>query len=469
MYDDLYRLTAADITNDYQSTTLNLTFSYDPIGNIITKSDVGSYLYQNTNPYQTNSVNNRTYTYDANGNLTNDQQRTMFFDFNDRMASVTKGATTTLYYYDAGQDRSVKFEQTTHNYKIYPSKYYEERRDGNKAKYVFLGDLRLATIETTSTTPVIYLNFSDHLNSSAITTDANGNITNLMDYLPFGSDRVNVQLGNFVQNYKFTDKELDAESGLQNFGARFYNNQIGKFIQIDPVSLVLHDDEQLRDKTKQTLDEILANPQSLNNYSYTVNNPIKFVDSNGEWFDTVIDVGFILYDVGRITHQFLSQGKVEKGEWSALGLDAGSALLPGVVGLGTIARAAKGAEKAVEAVKAVEKVEDTAKAITKTKDFNAVAQQGKMLKGIENSKVINTIKSVFKKSDTIPGGTMGALRNETMTGNKTKDIFHVKKAENVINNIRNVFKTENLNKIEINRLQGISNSIKSLLKNIINL
>lgn len=175
---------------------------------------------------------------------------------------------------------------------------------------------------------------------------------------------------------------------MQDFGARFLNNQIGRFIQIDPVSLVLPDDEQLRDKTKQTLEEILANPQALNSYSYTVNNPIKFVDSNGEWFDTLIDVGFILYDVGRITSQFISQGKVEKGEWSALGLDAGSALIPGVVGLGTISRVAKGAEKVVEGIKAIDKVEDTAKAVKKVDNFV-------MLEHVSDTKYSEIMKNGF--------------------------------------------------------------------------
>lgn len=274
VYDDLYRLTTADITDDYQSTTLNLTFNYDPIGNITNKSDVGSYLYNNSNPYQTNSVNNRSYVYDNNGNLTNDQQRTMAYDFDDRMSTLTKGATTTLYYYDTGKTRVAKFDQSNHVYKVYPNKYQEEDRNGERSKYVFLGDLRLLTVTGTST-PIINYNFGDHLNSSAVTTNSNGNITNLNDYLPYGSDRVSIQNGLFNPSYKYIDQESDNESGIYYYDARYYNQQIGRFIQVDP-------------KVLENSADLINDPQNLNYYAYSRNNPIRYVDPNGETYTDAI-------------------------------------------------------------------------------------------------------------------------------------------------------------------------------------
>lgn len=228
----------------------------------------------------------------------------MSFDFNDRMAIITKGATTTMYYYDAGQDRSVKFEQTTHNYKIYPNKYIEDTRANGKKKYIFLGDLRLGTIDQTSTsTPLLYLNFSDHLNSASITTDSQGNVTNLNDYLPYGGDRVSIQNGTFIPSYKFTDHELDNESGIYSFGNRFYNQGIGRFIQADPVSLYLYDNNQLKEKVNRSQQDILVNPQNLNNYSYAINNPIVFRDKDGQFpmffyaaaarFNPIVEMSFL--------------------------------------------------------------------------------------------------------------------------------------------------------------------------------
>jgi len=84
--------------------------------------------------------------------------------------------------------------------------------------------------------------------------------------------------------YRFTDQERDSESGLYNFDAREYNPNIGRFIQPDPVLNELNrlnNQKDLQNQDKQ-LPRLLMNPQRLNYYSYTVNNPIKYVDPQGE-------------------------------------------------------------------------------------------------------------------------------------------------------------------------------------------
>ena len=252
-----------------------------------------------------------------------------------------------------------------------------------------------------------------------------------------------------TSNYGFTDQERDFETGLYNYDAREYDPNLGRFLQQDPV---LKDGEIssffLNRATQEELNDFLANPQNLNPYSYTRNNPVNYVDPTGEVVETPLDVAFITYDSGNTLYkagQFIGSlffGSLQQtsdasqkflGSFVDLGADIGATLIPFVPA-------------------GLTKIDDAAKLVNKVKNFDAVAQQNKLLKGIENSKAINTIKSVFKPSDTIPGGTMGALRNEIMTGNKTKDKFH--------------FKKEVLNKVESTRLQGISNSLKSLVKKI---
>jgi len=164
--------------------------------------------------------------------------------------------------------------------KFYPNQYFEYLDGGDAKKYVFLGNQRLVIIDNED----VYFNFSDHLNSSSVTTNENGDITNLIDYFPYGSNRVDIQLDNFIPIYQFTDKELDSESSLNYYGSRYYDSQIGKFIQSDPVSLVLTDEEELKKKSGQNPESILTNPQTLNVYSYTANNPVKYVDPDGNFF-----------------------------------------------------------------------------------------------------------------------------------------------------------------------------------------
>jgi len=81
----------------------------------------------------------------------------------------------------------------------------------------------------------------------------------------------------------FTGKETDEESTLQYFGARYMDNNIGRFVSVDPVALVLHDGNKLKEITKGGLQQLLSNPQNLNGYSYAVNNPVIMKDDDGNF------------------------------------------------------------------------------------------------------------------------------------------------------------------------------------------
>jgi RHS repeat-associated protein len=67
--------------------------------------------------------------------------------------------------------------------------------------------------------------------------------------------------------HKFTGKERDAESGLDNFGKRYDASSLGRFMTTDPVVITT---------------ERLTNPQQLNLYAYVANNPLRFIDPTGE-------------------------------------------------------------------------------------------------------------------------------------------------------------------------------------------
>ena len=70
--------------------------------------------------------------------------------------------------------------------------------------------------------------------------------------------------------YKFTGKERDAESGNDYFGARYYGSSMGRFMSPDWSA-----------KIEPVPYSKLDNPQSLNLYSYTLNNPLSNVDTDG--------------------------------------------------------------------------------------------------------------------------------------------------------------------------------------------
>jgi RHS repeat-associated protein len=98
-------------------------------------------------------------------------------------------------------------------------------------------------------------------------TDGSGNQTWSATYLPFGQEWNPQSTPN---HYKFTGKERDSESGLDDFDARYYSSSVGRFMTPDwsaspsPVPYAS-----------------LPYPQSLNLYSYVQNNPLKSTDPTG--------------------------------------------------------------------------------------------------------------------------------------------------------------------------------------------
>ncbi len=110
---------------------------------------------------------------------------------------------------------------------------------------------------------------ADHLGSTDEITLASGAIDKTTVYYPYGGE-ISVIGPNFANNYKFTGKERDTESGLDMFGARYYGSGLGRFMTPDwaakPVTVPYAH---------------FGNPQSLNLYSYVNNNPTTTADPDG--------------------------------------------------------------------------------------------------------------------------------------------------------------------------------------------
>ena len=96
----------------------------------------------------------------------------------------------------------------------------------------------------------------DHLGSVNLVTDHAGRRMELAEHTPFGGlSRLERETGAPAnQPFRFTGKRLDDSTGLYYFGARYYDPQIGRFIQPD------------------TIVQAPADPQTLNRYTYCRNN-----------------------------------------------------------------------------------------------------------------------------------------------------------------------------------------------------
>jgi RHS repeat-associated protein len=106
----------------------------------------------------------------------------------------------------------------------------------------------------------------DHLGSASIITDTNGQVVEESVYYPYGKDRT--RSGPYRSEYRYTGKELDDETGLHYFGARYYDSVTGRFVSVDP-------------KFLGDMKDYVEKPSLLNLYHYGYNNPIKFNDPSG--------------------------------------------------------------------------------------------------------------------------------------------------------------------------------------------
>lgn len=178
----------------------------------------------------------------------------------------------------------------------------------------------------------------DALGSPVAMTDASGSVVWRADYQPFGG--VAAESGTVGNTHQFTGKERDPETGLQYFGARFYDGGIGRFLSVDPALL------------RGQPASALQSPQRLNLYAYSANNPYRFVDPTGKYLETAIDVVSLGLSIQAYRENPSLLNKLAVGADSlALALP----LVPG--GAGLVLKALKGAENVAEVARSADKAE----------------------------------------------------------------------------------------------------------------
>jgi len=89
------------------------------------------------------------------------------------------------------------------------------------------------------------------------TSDAKGTVLWVRHYVPFGKPLAKVPKGQAV-HIGYLGQPSNDETGLGYFDARYYDPEVGRFLSVDPVGLVL------------------KNPMSLNRYLYGNDNPYRY-------------------------------------------------------------------------------------------------------------------------------------------------------------------------------------------------
>lgn len=282
-YDNLNRL---NIYSEYEEnnpskTTVKIT--YDDLGNITSKSDIGSYNYNSglsshrlTSVVNSDSEFRHKFTYDEYGNITKDEIEGLQIDYTDfnKPSKITKGDNRQVNLYGSMNQQIIS--KTYKNDSIQRStikpfidfEIIKENGHMTMLHYVMLnGQLVAIHNETKRGSEISKSNtyiHKDHLGSTNVITDENSIVLTEFKYDPFGK-RSLVKGLNSTSLKGFTGHEHIAIFDLIDTKGRYYNPSLGRFLSPDPFI------------------QAPNNLQSLNRYSYVLNNPLNIVDPSGYW------------------------------------------------------------------------------------------------------------------------------------------------------------------------------------------
>jgi RHS repeat-associated protein len=118
--------------------------------------------------------------------------------------------------------------------------------------------------------PIFYYYHTDHLGSSMVMTNRDGELVQHYGYTAFGYERYKHNSSAFSITNRYTGQQLDEDTGLYFYNSRYYDPQLARFTQAD------------------TIVPSANTSQALNRYSYVKNNPLKFTDPSGHgWFKKI--------------------------------------------------------------------------------------------------------------------------------------------------------------------------------------
>jgi RHS repeat-associated protein len=305
-------------------------FNYDAAGNLHEKAGE-TFQYQNGMLVAAGAA---TIQHDAWGNIktvtANGTTTDFFYDANGRLE---RAANSTFSYDYSGRRLSKSTPGGATTYYVAPNYEVTELPGGGIQHTKYLrSPLGLGAAITTGDqagpagsappagvpAPGVCYFHRNQVNSTTLVTDAAGALAARVAYLPFGE--IASLTGSDTFRAKFAGRELDQETGLSYFGARYYSAEFGRFI---------------------TPDDRLGGPLGYrdicNTYAYVLNSPVCHVDPTGHSFFS--DIGSAFSDVGKA----LVSGPISLGEelvntrkqWAPWVVD-GLLIIAGAVVLATV-------------------------------------------------------------------------------------------------------------------------------------
>lgn len=215
-----------------------------------------------------------SYTYDANGNMTSDGTKCYVYNQANQLKQVKDCSSNQLiaeYVYDYNGERIIKkdyvngvLSQTVYS----PDDGYQvvKQASGGATANTTFYQANGEIVAQKNPDGTITYNNTDHLGSNSVITDSAGALVEKTTYAPFGE----VMSGGTTAKFQYTGQEKDQETGLNYYDARYYDPHLQRFTQPD------------------TYTQNVYNPQDLNEYSYVLNNPVRYTDPTGHFIQILI-------------------------------------------------------------------------------------------------------------------------------------------------------------------------------------
>ena len=258
-YDDLDRLVSVK-----NGDTETMKISYAPNGNVLYKTGVGNFYYnENIRPHAVTEVENN------DGKIPSDALNTSFNDFGKiQMIEDTNKNLRMDFEYGPDMERwSSKLLHNSTNVRttVYVGNYEKITENGITREFYYLDGNTIIVKE--NGVVKTYLAFTDNLGSILSVIDEKGEKIFEASYDAWGKQTVT--LNNIGLHRGYTGHEMLDELEIINMNGRLYDPVLGRFFSPDNYV-------QMPD-----------NSQSFNRYSYCLNNPLKYTDPSGDFWNLI--------------------------------------------------------------------------------------------------------------------------------------------------------------------------------------
>jgi RHS repeat-associated protein len=262
-YDEFNRLTSRTVTG---GTAQNFTYGYDRYGNRWSQTAAdGGPAPQLTFSSTTNRITSAGYSYDAAGNVSSDGFHTYTYDAEGNLTAVDGGSTAQYVYNALNQRISENVGGTTSQFAYNAagqrvSIWNTASPAGQIQEEYFVGNQRVAYYANS----MLHFQHQDWTGTERMRTTFNGAVEGTFTSMPFG-DAFSTVSGSDGDAYHYAMLDHDYSSDTDHAQFRQYSSTPGRWMSPDPYYGSYN----------------LSNPQSMNRYSYVLNNPMRFVDPKG--------------------------------------------------------------------------------------------------------------------------------------------------------------------------------------------